>query len=129
MQVYRRIIPVLNENNQLVGLAVGLDNPFEEEMVKGLPFTEQDKHNAIAVAKEKWPGKSLSFVDLPEYPFPFITPYAQQTPSLQSRMSYRPQRNHPDIDTLMHQRQVKAIRRNYAIRSNRAKKSGGRRRR
>ena len=129
MQVYRRIIPVLNENNQLVGLAVGLDNPFEEEIVKGLPFTEQDKHNAIAVAKEKWPGKSLSFVDLPEYPFPFITPYAQQTPSLQSRMSYRPQRNHPDIDTLMHQRQVKAIRRNYAIRSNRAKKSGGRRRR
>ena len=128
MQVFRRIIPVLNENNQLVGLAVGLDNPFEEEMLKGLQFTEQDKRNAIAVAKEKWPGKQLSFVDLPAYPFPFITPYAQQKPSMQSYVSFRPQRNHPDIDTLMHQRQVKAIRRNYAIRSRSAKKSGGKRR-
>lgn len=133
MQVYRRIIPVQNENGQLVGLAVGLDNPFEEEMIKGLPFTEQDKRNAVAIAKEKWPGMQLSFVDLPQYPFPFITPFAQQKPSLQSRLSYRPQRNHPDIDTLMHQRQVKAIRANYARKSAAkkygAKKSGGKRRR
>ena len=40
MQVYRRIIPVINGANQIVGLAVGLDNPFEEEIIKGVSWMD-----------------------------------------------------------------------------------------
>lgn len=133
MQVYRRIIPVVNEANQIVGLAVGLDNPFEDELIKGLPFTEQDQRNALAIAKEKWPGRRYIFVDSPEYPIPFLAPFVEQNVNSQPQLGYRPQRNHPDIDTLMHQRQVKAIRANYARKAAAkkygAKKTGGIRRR
>ncbi len=133
MQVYRRIIPVINGANQIVGLAVGLDNPFEEEMIKGVPFTEQDQRIAMAIAKEKWPGKRFIFVDSPEYPFQFIAPFVERNANSQPQLNYRPQRNHPDIDTLMHQRQVKAIRANYArkaaARKSGGKKTGGKRRR
>ena len=133
MQVYRRIIPVVNEANQIVGLAVGLDNQFEDELIKGLPFTEQDQRNALAIAREKWPGRRYIFVDSPEYPIPFLAPFVEQNVNSQPHLGYRPQRNHPDIDTLMHQRQVKAIRANYARKAAAkkygAKKTGGKRRR
>ena len=102
-------------------------------MIKGVPFTEQDQRNAMAIAKEKWPGKRFIFVDSPEYPFQFIAPFVERNANSQPQLNYRPQRNHPDIDTLMHQRQVKAIRANYArktaARKSGAKKTGGKRRR
>ena len=123
MQVYRKIIPVV-DNNRIVGLAVALDNPFEEEIIKGLPFNEQDKRTAIAIAKEKWPKHQLYFSEDPAYPYALLKPI--QTMSFQSKMSAIPSPFHTGLDKVMHERQVKAIRRNYAIR---AKKSGGKRRR
>lgn len=127
MQVYRKIIPVV-DSNRIVGLAVALDNPFEEEIIKGLPFNEQDKRTAIAIAKEKWPSHQLHFSDDPAFPYALLKPIQQI--SFQRKMQYRPNPYHTGIEEIQHQRQVKAIRANYA-RISRAKKatkkSGGKR--
>ncbi len=126
MQVFRRIVSVVNQNKQIVGLTVAIDNPFEDEPIIGSALTEQDKRNALEIAKQYWPGRQFTMIQGPD--FPYVAPVQQQTVNMRTQFHYRPQRNHPDIDTLMHQRQVKAIRRNYAIRNKSAKKSGGKRR-
>lgn len=126
MQVYRRIVGVNNKAGQLVGLTVALDNPFESEPTIGLQFTDTDKRNALAIAKKCWPNMEYVLAQGPEYQY--VTPRAKQTSNLQSQIQYRPRYNHPTIDEIMHQRQVRAIRANYARRGKAAKKSGGSRR-
>lgn len=123
MQVYRRIVGINNKAGQLVGLTVALDNPFEDEPIIGLQFTETDKRNALSIAQKFWPNMEYVIVQGPEYQY--VTPRAKQSASLRTQIQYRPRHNHPTIDEIMHQRQVRAIRANYARRGKSAKKSGG----
>lgn len=129
MQVYRKIVGLRNKTGQLVGLAVALENPFEDEPKLGLQFTDTDKRNALAIAKQCWPNMDYILTQGPEYPY--VTPIAKQTADLHTQLQYRPRYNHPTIDEVMHQRRVKAIRANYARmgKAKKAKKSGGKRHR
>lgn len=129
MQVYRKIVGLRNKTGQLVGLAVALENPFEDEPKLGLQFTDTDKRTALAIAKQCWPNMDYVLTQGPEYPY--VTPIAKQTADLHTQLQYRPRYNHPTIDEVMHQRRVKAIRANYARmgKAKKAKKSGGKRHR
>lgn len=128
MQVFRKIVPVVNSQKQIIGLAVAMDNPTEDEPVYGLPFTKQDQRKAVELAQQYWPNVSLTYVNGPD--FTYLAPKTQQNLNLQTQLRQRPIVHHPDIDTLIRkQQQVKAIRRSYAISGKKTKKSGGKRRR
>lgn len=126
MQVCRKIIPVI-ANNQIVGLAVAFDNPFAEEIIKGLPFNEQDKRTAIAIAQRIMPNHKLHFIDGPEFPYALFKPIEKSSP--RRTMQDSPIRWSTGMEEIQHQRQIKAIRRNYAIRAKNSKKTSGKRRR
>ena len=50
----RGIFALRNENSDgIVGLAVGFDNPFGDEPILGLRFTEQDKLDAITITQKQ----------------------------------------------------------------------------
>ena len=124
----RGIFALRNENGDgIVGLAVGFNNPFGDEPILGLRFTEQDKLDAIAITQKQWPGYQLHFNEAHEFPHAVFV--SQQQTHAPSQRSYRPRPHYPTLEQIQHQKQVKAIRRSYAIRSKSAKKSGGKRRR
>lgn len=124
----RGIFALRNENSDgIVGLAVGFSNPFGDEPILGLSFTEQDKLNAITITQKQWPGYQLHFNETHEFPHAVFV--SQQQAHAPSQRSYRPRPHYPTLEQIQHQKQVKAIRRSYAIRSKSAKKSGGKRRR
>lgn len=65
----RGIYTLLNsERNAINGLAVGLFNPFGDEPILGLKFTEQDKQNAIAIVNKNWPQYQLQFKENTDFP-------------------------------------------------------------
>ena len=126
MQVYRKIIPLV-DNGRIIGLAVALDSPFEEEIIKGIPFNEQDKRAAISIAKAKWPNLQLHFSDDPAFPYALLKPI--QTISFQTRLRALPNPYHTGLDEVMHLRRQKAIRANYARKLNKKNSSSRRNKR
>lgn len=115
----RGIYTLLNsERNAINGLAVGLFNPFGDEPILGLKFTEQDKQNAIAIANKNWPQYQLQFnedTDFPhatfEYKRTVIQPRRPQSRYRGSFIDY--------FDNKMDNPQS-----NYRYRSSKGKKSG-----
>lgn len=123
----RGIYTLLNtERNAINGLAVGLFNPFGDEPILGLQFSEQDRKNAIAIANKNWPQYQLQFNENTD--FPHATFVARQTINRQ----VNPYKRNPFQLTPLEQvqkteRRNAARRRNYAKKGKSSKKSGGRR--
>lgn len=125
MQVFRKIVGLKNKDGNIVALTVALDNPFEDEPIWGIPFTETDKKKAMDIAKRLWPNRQFTLGEKED--IHFLAPVSQDAATYRPQIMLRPTYNQTNIDKIMHQRQLMAIRRNYAIRN--ARKSGGGRRR
>ena len=62
-QQFRKIIKITNKENLIVGFAVGMINPFNGELIKGLPFNETERQKVINLVNTKWPSLQLRFYD------------------------------------------------------------------
>lgn len=118
LQPYRKIVGYKNKDGMYVRLGVAIYNPFEDSPQKCQSLTEVDKQNALDFAKELWPDYDTEFVV--ESGFELLKPKPKQQTTIVRSF---PRRNSPTIEQVAakKERQIKAIRRNYAIKASSSK--------
>lgn len=114
MQPYRTIFEITKEG-RLIGLAVEQFGPFDEYPKRGLPFTKIDMIKAINIANQHWSG--YEYIQDKEL---YLLVQKKKTIIQRSTVYHQPR---PTIEQIAakKERQIKAIRKNYAIKASSSK--------
>ncbi len=117
-QTKREYIKILNQNNELIGYAVGMMNPFDGELIKGMPFTEQERLILIEAVEKQWPHLQLHFYDNADIPHALFE---------HKRTVIQPKRTHSRFSGSRidyYDNKLERPQSNYRYRSGQGKKSG-----
>ena len=127
----RKLVPLHNQENKVIGFAVGMDAPFFDDPFIGLPFNDQVKQDARLFVQQHCPQYQLQFRDEQIPHVLFVRPQIQPQPKpINPRSLYRgnPFAPTPLEKAQKQERRKNAIKTNYAKMSKSAKKTGGKRR-
>lgn len=125
MQAYRKLIGFKNDKGLYVRLGVAIYSPFEDTPIKCQYFTEVDRQNALAYAKELWPDFDTEFVS--EFGLELLKPIQKKIANNHRPI---PRHNKPSIEELdaKMQRKKRAIRRSYTNKASSSTRKGRRKR-
>lgn len=96
------IHPLKNQQDKYFALSVAVVSPFEDILYWGLPFNDNDKHNADMFAKERWPNIPINLEYSIHNGIHFAGLRVQQQRIIQKPMIQRPQyrRTHLTLDKM-----------------------------
>ena len=117
-QAKRQYIKILNGEKKLVGFAVGMENPFDGNLIKGMPFTDQERQKLKEIVENKWPHLRLHFYE--EAVIPHAMLELKQTVNQQTRPHSRFRGSKIDY----YEAKMEKPQSNYRYSSNQGKKSG-----